>query len=123
MQRAQAAGRRDRLIRIDAGTPRAGRSGRPVTDWSTLFDDVWASRGDLTGSESFRASQIQASFDTVFVVPYEAEMDPELVDLPALRRVVCDGRIFDIVGARIVGNRQSVELATKATSRIPEATP
>lgn len=112
-----AAGRRDRYVRLDQGTSSEGRSGRPVETW-TVLAYAWANKADGGGSERLRTEQIQAQFDTTFVIPYRADMDPELVDVPATRRVVFEGRAFDVVGARQIGYRKAIELLAMAGSRI-----
>ncbi len=114
---AVSAGRRDKQIRLEQGTKENGRSTRPVMRWD-LLDDVWAHQAVASGSERFRASQIEAVFDTTFTIPYRADMDPDRVDVPTLRRVVFEGRAFDIVFARQVGRRRGIELATRAGSRL-----
>jgi hypothetical protein len=44
-------------------------------------------------------------------------MDPDLVDVPKLRRVLFHGRIHDIVAANQIGMREGVELLTLASGR------
>jgi len=114
-----AAGQRDTYVRLEQGTQSAGRSSRPILSWS-LLESVWANKRDTSGAERLRAQQVEAQFDTTFTIPYSAAMDPTLVDVPTLRRVVYAERVFDIVFARLVGRRQGIELATRAGTRLGE---
>lgn len=116
-QQPVASGRRDKYVQLEQGEKGTGRSTRPVVSWS-LLTNVWAHKDDTGGTERFRASALDATIDATFTIPYLSTMDPELVDVPATRRIVYEGRIFDILYARQVGRRRGIELATKAGSRI-----
>jgi SPP1 family predicted phage head-tail adaptor len=112
-----SAGQRDRLVTIQQrpAIDVAGASGRPVETWTKLGDE-WMSRHDVSGGERFVAGANQESaFSTVtFGMIYRADMDPETVNVPKLRRLVFQGRTYDITAATIVGNRRGIELTTIA---------
>lgn len=112
------AGDRDRSITLQqrpAADAKAG-SGFPIETWTTLVASMPASKVDTGGNESFRASQVSAAFDTRWVINYRTDMDPELLDVPKLRRVLYQGRVHDIVVANHIGRREGVELLTLAAS-------
>lgn len=115
MSRADAAsGARDRQVTIQQLTASTGGSGYPVETWADLRM-VWAHKRDLSvGAERFIANQEVASYNTVWTLPYVADMDPELVDVPKSRRLLVHGRVHDIVAAVEVGRREGIELRTVA---------
>jgi head-tail adaptor len=114
-----ASGRRDRLITIEQ---------RPAADavdteeapidgpWTTLVDDLPAAKEESSGRERFVANQLSAQYDTRWEINYRPDMDPDLVDVPKLRRLTFSGRVHDIVYASEVGRRRGVELYTLARS-------
>lgn len=108
-----ASGARDRLVTIQAMAASVGSSGFPVETWTDL-SAVWASRMDARGGERYRADQLSAPFDTRWEVPYSAEWDPELVEVPKVRRLVHEGRAHDIVWAEQMGRKQGIALMTLA---------
>lgn len=114
---AVVAGRRDKRVRLERGTKQTGRSTRPVVSWD-LLREVWANKADAGGSERLRAESIDAVFDATFTIPYFPDMDPELVDVPAERRIVYAGRAFEVVSARQLGRRRGIELLTRTGTRI-----
>lgn len=113
-------GARDRLVTIQS-RPSADSevaetvsiSGMPVDDWATLAN-VWMERVNLGGRERFAASQMSAPYDTRWRMNYRADMDPELIDVPKLRRLVYQGRTYDITAAEQMGRRDGIELSTLA---------
>lgn len=115
------AGDRDRSITLQKRpvTDAVGDDGFPVETWTTLVAEMPASKQDLGGQEQFRSAQESAAFDTRWVINYRADMDPELLDVPKLRRVVYQRRVFDIVAADHLGRRAGIELLTLAGSRLP----
>lgn len=90
-------------------------SGVPIDGpWTTLQSPVWMNRQDVKMSERFTAQQESAAVDTRWEMHYRGDMDPELVDVPKLRRLVYQGRVYNIRGASVIGARQGVELETLA---------
>lgn len=109
--RRYGSGLRDRVVTIEGLTPSTGGSGFPVESWSTI-ETLYAFRRDVSARERFAADVATAPAETVWDVNYTASLDPELVDVPKTRRIVAEGRVYDIVGAALIGRRQGVELAT-----------
>lgn len=109
------AGERDRYVLIQqrSETDAADTSGLPVETWTTLAS-VWMSRQELKGAERFAAQQLTGSAVTRWEMPYLASMDPELVNVPKLRRLVYQQRVFDITSADHVGRKDGIELLTLA---------
>lgn len=113
------AGDRDRRVRIQQRTVTVDASNFPIEGWTTLAD-VWMSKGDVQGRERFIADQIAAKADGAWEMPYRADMDPELVDVPADRRLqypIGTGRTYDIVSAQSINRRDGVALTTIASTR------
>lgn len=112
------AGKRDRLVVIEYVPPPVddtGTSGFPVDTWVPLGSPVWMEKADIAAEERFRAGQISAPFQTRWEMPFRADMDPEVVNVPKLRRLVYRGRTYDITAANQIGRREGIELLTVAT--------
>jgi hypothetical protein len=112
-----AAGARDRAVCIEALTSSLDESGFPIEAWTELTPIEWMHRKDLAGGEKAAAMQVTALMDSAWVMAYRPDMDPESVDVLKTRRLVYQGRIFDIVAAAIVGRRDGIELMTLSTDR------
>src|SRR5678816_2145210 len=109
------AGRRTRLVSIQKLTQGKGASGFPVESWTTETPiSVLASKDDAGGRERFVANQLSSPFDTIWQIPYLADMDPELVNVPKTRRLVYQSRVYDIVSAEMIGLRRAIQLETLA---------
>lgn len=104
-------GERTRVVRIDALSESQGASGFPIESW-TLLTTLYAGRFEDRGTERFRTDQTSATTLTRWEVGYRSDLDPELVDVPKTRRLVHQGRVFDIVAASVIGQREGVELIT-----------
>lgn len=95
-------GERDRLVTIEFGVLGVGTSKQPTVDWTdTRPVQVYMRRLDVSGQERLESAQLQAEVDTEWEMPYKANMDPELVDVPKLRRLKYAGRRYDIQRAVI----------------------
>lgn len=115
-----AAGQRDKPVTIQqrqAGDT-ATETGFPVDTWTTLASTVWMSRTDLRADENFRTNQVSASSETQWHLAYREDMDPEIVDVPKLRRLVYRGRTYDIVSGTCIGRREGIELITLAATAV-----
>lgn len=112
-----AAGRRTVSVAIQHATDTVGASRMTVRTWATRPPTVMMSRLDVRADEREAGAQTSAFMETVFQMPYLATMDPNLVDVPKMRRLVVSGRIFDIRAASFV-DRRSIELLTLAGSRL-----
>jgi len=106
-------GERNRLVTIQQVTDGQDTEGAPTESWATLTQ-AWAAKMDLTGRERLAAEQMTASYDTRWQIGYRADMDPELVDVAKVRRLIYQGRNYDIVAASMVGLREGIELYTLA---------
>lgn len=114
------SGRRDRLVTIEqrSATDSAdSTSGEPVETWTTLVADMPASRMDTAGSERFRSDQQSARFETEWEINWRDDMDPDLIDVPKLRRLIYQTRPYDIVACVEVGRRAGLRLQTLAGTR------
>ena len=109
-------GVRDRKVTIEQATTATGTGGFPVETWTTLVS-MYASRAELAARERMTgADRHEARYTTRWEINYRADMDPESVDVAAVRRVVHEGRVHDIVSASVIGRRMGIELMTKAAS-------
>lgn len=114
-----AAGRRNTTVTIQRLVEPESGSGYPVDNWVNMRPNVQMSRLDARGDEHFASSQTSAFIETVFQMPYQDDMDPDLLDVPKTRRLVVSGRVFDIRVAVAMPNRKGIELLTLAGSRLP----
>lgn len=109
-------GQRDRRVTIQQrpAADASETSGFPVDGpWTTLVSCDMA-KFDVGGRERFQSAQTSAAYDTRWEMEYRADMDPELVDVAKLRRLVYAGRTYDIVAASQIGRRDGVEITTLA---------
>ena len=107
------AGQRDCLVTIEAVTDSVGPSGFPVETW-TVLGQAWMGRVSMAARERFATAQTTAYADTRWYLPYRADMDPDTIAVPKVRRLVYQGRVFDIVAATMIGRRLGIELTTLA---------
>ena len=115
-----AAGQRDKRVTIEQRTepsPPGTTSGFPSETWAELAT-VWMSKKDVRSDERFAAGQETAYFETTWFSEYRSDMDPDLVDVTATRRLVFHGRIFDIRAASQVGRQQGIEYTTLGQGRV-----
>ncbi len=103
-----------RLVTFQQLTEPNEDDGFPAETWTDLVD-VMARKMDLRGTERLQAGQLSSPFDTQWQTWYRADLDPDLIDVPKLRRIKFAGRIYDIVRAmpiEISGLRQGLEFET-----------
>ena len=114
------AGERDRIVLIQQRTAAdpvdASGAPDPTAGWTTLVAQMPAARSDLSGWEQFRSNQMSARADTRWEINYRADMDPTLVDVPKLRRLLVSSRVHDITYASVIGRNEGIELVTLARS-------
>lgn len=108
-----AAGARDYLVTIEQMTPGTGPSGFPTETWTPLAQ-VWMGRMPIWAYEQQQGAQLSAHADHRWVLPWRADMDPDTVAVPKVRRLVYQGRVFDIAAATLIGRRVGIELKTIA---------
>ncbi len=113
MAKSSASGARDKSVTIQQLVESSGAAHFPVENWTTLMV-LFASMDVTGGRERFSSDQLSAPFDTVWQVPYHADIDPDLVDVAKTRRLVYLGRVHDIVHAAQVGRQVTIALSTLA---------
>lgn len=106
-------GERDRLVTIQQMADGQATSGFP-TETPTTLTTAWMRTLDVTGMERFAAQQLSAQSVTQWEMGYRSDMDPELVDVCKTRRLVYQGRTYDITSASQIGRREGIELITLA---------
>jgi SPP1 family predicted phage head-tail adaptor len=110
-------GERDRRVTIQQLTAGKAGSGYPKDTWTPLRT-VWMRVLELRASERFKASQNAAAVDTQFEMGYAADMDPDLLNVPKVRRLLYKGRTHDITSASMIGRREGIEFLTIAQTRV-----
>lgn len=102
----------DQRVTIQYRTDGVSESGfGQVDDWTTTTSrTVWMARVPVTLREKVTAQQVSASADLRFVMHYRADMDPDLVDVAKDRRLVFQGRVFNITGAEPMGAKAAITL-------------
>jgi head-tail adaptor len=108
-----ASGQRYTLVAIEQLTSETS-GGFPVETWTTL-DSWWVNKRDLRADERFVSNRESAFAETQWHGPYRADMDPDLVDVQKVRRLVYQGRTHDIVAATRI-ERRAIELLTLVSS-------
>lgn len=111
---APDAGERDRAVTIQQLSSSTGTSKFPVETWTTLATPYWCTKQDVGGRERMAADQRSAPYTTRFEGGYRADVDPDLVDVRKTRRLLYQGRIYDIVDASMIGRKEGVEFLTLA---------
>jgi hypothetical protein len=107
------SGERDRLIALIPQVESAGASRYPVmTDGTPIT--LYASKSDIGGRERLAADQLSAPYTTRWEVNYREDIDPDLVNVPKLFKLVYQGRRFDIQSASMIGRKEGVEFLTLA---------
>jgi head-tail adaptor len=106
-------GERDRYVTIQQVTRGKDTAGMPKETWTPLVN-AWMSKQDVGGRERFADHQTSSPYDTRWEMGYRTDMDPELLKVPKLRRLVYQGREHDIVAASMIGRREGIELLTLA---------
>jgi len=113
------AGARDRWVTIQARPAGDSHdSGFPTDEWTDLAVVAMA-REDLEAVEGVRGAQTIAIATTRWELPYRADCDPELVDVPQSRRLLFHGRVYDILSATPIGRHVALAFVTQAQSQTP----
>lgn len=103
-------------VTIQELTESVGESRFPTEAWSNMLT-AWMERREARSGERLAAQQISASVTTHWVMRYTPDMDPDLVDVPKTRRLVYQGRVYDIVSASMISRKEGIELMTVASSK------
>jgi SPP1 family predicted phage head-tail adaptor len=106
-------GERNKLVLVEQMTESTGPSGFPIETWTPLTT-LWAGKYDERAGEEFKAGQLSASQIIRWELPYRPDLDPDLVDVPKLRRLRYQGRQYDIQQASQIGRQDGVEVTTLA---------
>lgn len=105
----------DQRVTIQYRIDGSSTTGYPVEDWTTTASrTVWMARQAISGMERIAAQQVSAKADMRFVMSYRADMDPDLVDVVKDRRLVFQGRTFNITSAMQMGAKAAIELTAVA---------
>jgi hypothetical protein len=112
-------GQMDVLVTVQARS--VSKPGFPVETFVDLPPQSWMSKAADTATERsaerFAAGQLSARAYTEWHMPYRADMDPDLVDVPVQRRLVYRGRVHDILSAELMERRQIRLLTLAKVSR------
>lgn len=116
-QARNAAGQRDKWVTVQTKTPATATSGYPKNatwvDSTTLF----MSRHDVRADERAAAGLESAFAETIWHAPYVESLDPEVVDVPATKRLVYKGRTYNIRSASLLDRKTGIEFVTLAQVR------
>lgn len=110
------AGERDKPVTIEQLVETVDASGSPTGTWSTLEQVEWMSRRTLSGTERIAAIQVSAPVDTLWTLAYREDMDPDLLDVPKLRRLRYENRTFNIRFAQTLDYKAGIQLTTVSKS-------
>lgn len=113
-----AAGKLDRLIRIEAALEqRDEETGETTLTWppegGVVLAEVWAERLDPATLERFTSDQEVAEIDRAWQIRYRRELLDIVTPEPRFR-VVDSGRVFDITGVVEVGRHVALVVKGKA---------
>lgn len=111
-----ASGRRDKLVDVQLLSSETS-GGFPVPTWTTSPVKWWLHKRELRADERFASNQESAFAETEWHGDYRADMDPDLIDVPAKRRLVYNGRTYDIVAAALIEKR-GIEVLTLVSSQV-----
>jgi head-tail adaptor len=106
-----AAGHRDKWVTIEQAPVVPAGGVYPVEAWTTLAH-CWMSQADYRSDEKFDTKSDMAFAETQWEMPYRADMDPDLVDVTASRRLVYGRKTYDIRGATLLDLRRGIALVT-----------
>lgn len=107
-----SAGQRDKWVAIEQQPADPAGGGYPVENWTPLTS-AFMSRLDVRGDERFSANQDSAQVETQWEMPFRSDMDPEVIDVAATRRLVFRGRIYNILSASAIERRRGITLITR----------
>lgn len=106
------SGERDRAVTVQQATETEDSTGFPIQEWTTLVTPYWMRIDGVKGHERFTAGQESAPSTIRWEGGYRTDLDPELVDVPKTRRLLYQGRVFDITDAQQIGRREGIEFMT-----------
>jgi head-tail adaptor len=92
-------------------------SGAPIDAWTPLDGSgrpEMMAKFPIGGREMFQGQQVTAPYDTRWRMAYRPDMDPDVLDVPADRRLRYENRAYNIVSAAVMGYQDEIELLTIA---------
>lgn len=104
----------DSRIRVEQATTEKNAFNEDVQTWGTLAT-VWASKWDVSDSESIRSGEVAAQFTTRFRIHWSTVT--ALID--ERDRVIYDGRIYEIQRVKDTGRRKFREITALARGERP----
>lgn len=111
-----------RVIVLAKGPGDTDSSGFPIDTWVELVANYPARKRVLSTAETWRAGRESAATLCIYEIRYRADMDPDVLDLPASRRIVDRGKTYDVVGAEANGRHDAVVLTCQTGDVPAEAT-
>jgi head-tail adaptor len=115
-----SVGQRDKLVTIQSLTDSVDATGAPVQVWAT-FGSAWMQRrvpiGRRSGDERFTADQLTAPEHAQWEMVKQSNMDPEVVDVTKLRRLLYRGWTYDIVAAEILQREEGESIVLTTLGR------
>ena len=114
------AGKRDKLITIKRLVEGLSDSNYPTERFGQP-SQAWASREYVTLDEQFRNNQTKASAMERWEIPYSADMDPDLVDVPKKRQIVFKDRVRNIIAAEMLPRESGMAIVLTTQSAVDGA--
>jgi len=118
-----STGQRDCHVRIEGCVDDKGaRSGYPTKRWTEMPPMVYMRkeaelRSDRS-AERYEGDQVTARLYTKWTMPYRADCDPDRVDVQKLRRLIYEGRQYDVINGVHTLRGREIELTTLASSKV-----
>lgn len=109
-----SSGARDCLVTLQGIADVKAASGMPMKTLTGTSYPLKAAKRELSQGERFVGDQVTARADYEWSLPYRREIDPDLVDVAKAFQLVYLGRVYDIVGAEMIGRRAGVAVKTLA---------
>ncbi len=110
------AGRLDRRIDIQRGTPTASASGEPQFAWINIVSRLPASIAPVQGSERLETPQITASEQVEFRIRYSMEVSDlspkDRIIYPAVNgsEDIPNRSIYDVAAVNEIGRREGLRI-------------
>lgn len=107
-------------VTIQQLTDGVDNSGAPVSTWTTLTHAWMGRRQARSGrvDEQFSADQLSAASIAEWTMRYLASMDPDLLDVPKSRRLLYQGRAYDILAAENLDRQVGIVIRTLSHSKV-----
>lgn len=116
-----ASGARDKPVRVeyrdveDAVDP-SGYPSEEAQPWFTLQEVEWMNKRAVSGTERATTLGTSTPVDTRWTMNYRADMDPDLIDVAKLRRLVFENRRYDITFGETLEGKRGIVLDTVSPS-------